>query len=46
MKQVNVKKGNLRYEEMEEVQEFSFGSLGITTISITTLLIIVSQFLF
>lgn len=46
MKQMDVKKGNLKYEEMEEVQEFSFGSLGVATISITTILIIVSQFLF
>lgn len=48
MKKMDGKNSNLKYEEMEEVQEFSFGSIGIgiTTVSIMAILIIISQFLF
>ena len=46
MKKMDGKNSNLKYEEMEEVQEFSFGSIGITTVSIMAILIIISQYLF
>ena len=46
MKKMDGKNSNLKYEEMDEVQEFSFGSIGITTVSIMSILIIISQFLF
>lgn len=46
MKKIETENCNLRFEEMEEIQEFSFGSVGVTAISVTTALIILCQFLF
>ncbi len=37
---------NLAFEEMEEVQEFSFGSVSVMLISVTTVLLLVFQVIF
>lgn len=45
MKNAETKKCNLKFEEMEEVQEFSFGSVGFSAFAVTVV-ILLSQVLF
>lgn len=46
MKKTDMRNNNLQFEELETAQEFSFGSLGVSAISVTTILIIIGRFLF
>lgn len=46
MKKTDMKNNKLQFEELETAQEFSFGSLGVSAISVTAVLIIICGFLF
>lgn len=45
MKKEECRKGNLKFEEMEEVEEFSLGGLGIGALIVTTVAIFTQIFM-